>query len=381
MIAIFLPLAGISQWTEVQTNITTPIFDIHFFDENNGLACGFNSKIIATTDGGSNWSEVTNPASGKLNVMYFVSGDLGFAAGEYGEVLRTTNGGDTWTLINTTNFMEIRDISFVDENTGFVGGTGGNLYKTTDAGLTWNQLEYYVGPEIYFLHFFSASEGIISGISGEFLYTSDGGESYTTISNNGTSLAWKDIEFPESDNIGFALHGGSVFKTIDSGQTWAEIDVNGSPQWDAAFKNNNVGITVADDGVVNTTFDGTTFEYEFVPTTPDLRTAYILPSGKAFVAGLGGKMFTKILEEVSSVANLEARSFIVYPNPSEGDLFIEANQSIVGKELVIYNSFGQRVHSQTIQSTRINLAAHLSAGVYHVSLSGANQVPQRIVVR
>jgi len=177
--------------------------------------CGFNSKIIATTDGGSNWSEVTNPASGKLNVMYFVSGDLGFAAGEYGEVLRTTNGGDTWTLINTTNFMEIRDISFVDENTGFVGGTGGNLYKTTDAGLTWNQLEYYVGPEIYFLHFFSASEGIISGISGEFLYTSDGGESYTTISNNGTSLAWKDIEFPESDNIGFALHGGSVFKTID----------------------------------------------------------------------------------------------------------------------------------------------------------------------
>ncbi len=380
MMVILFPAAAYSQWTEVQTSITSTIFDIHFFDSNNGLACGFNSKIIATTDGGNNWTEVTNPATGKLNTMFFVNDNLGFAAGEYGEVLRTTDGGDTWTLVNTTNFMEIRDISFVDENTGYVGGTGGNLYKTTDGGLNWTQLEYYLESDVNFLHFFSATQGIIAGASGSFLSTTDGGVSYTTISNGGTDLAWKDLEFPESNSTAFALHIGSIFKTTDNGQTWTEIDVNGSPQWDAAFMNNSTGITVADDGVINTTTDGVTFDYEFLAAGTDLRTAYILPSGKAFVAGVGGKMYTKMIEEVSSVVKVETNSFMLYPNPSEGDIQIHSEQSIIGKELVVHNAMGQRVHNQIIQSSRIVLPENLTAGLYFVSLSGEEQMaPQPLI--
>ena len=100
----------VNPWKEVvdfqAISSTYSLLDIHFTDENNGWAVGFNytgsydALVLHTGDGGINWSEQTIPGSiNILNATYFADENTGWAAGvafsspDNGYIIKTTNGG------------------------------------------------------------------------------------------------------------------------------------------------------------------------------------------------------------------------------------------------------------------------------------------------
>ena len=107
--------------------------DVHFVDNNNGLAVGFAGGIAKTTDGGKTWSYGTylfpNTAGVRqkptINDVHFVTPQIAYAGGSGGMFAKSVDGGLTWTHVQTPFYAAAKDINaiwFTDANTGYIGG-------------------------------------------------------------------------------------------------------------------------------------------------------------------------------------------------------------------------------------------------------------------
>lgn len=135
---VFHHLAGRPFATSGQTSNA---YDIHFFDQNNGLICGSTGGILKTVDGGATWQEVTtNPALTTVTFyqFHFTSDLVGYVTGSSGNLMKTTDGGNTWTAIATGVTTTMNDVwASADGQTIMLATSSGNVRRTTDGGTTW----------------------------------------------------------------------------------------------------------------------------------------------------------------------------------------------------------------------------------------------------
>ncbi|MFM1773006.1 MAG: hypothetical protein RLZZ71_2148 [Bacteroidota bacterium] len=84
----------------------------------------------------------------------------------------------------------------------------------------------------------------------------------------------------------------------------------------------------------------------------------------------------QVLELPASVENLSsASSLSIYPNPASNQLNITVSESLLGENYSLYNSVGQLVLTNKIQSTQTTLdISNLAQGTYTVVLKGARKV-------
>jgi len=130
------------------------LIDVHFFDENNGLAVGgtgpFEARhavILSTNDGGGTWQtrySSNRPGAEWCWKIAFPTRLLGFVSIEREDGLApsyvafTTDGGLTWGEIQFVAGYDMQGIGFVSGLTGWVGGWTGNTYETLDGGASWH---------------------------------------------------------------------------------------------------------------------------------------------------------------------------------------------------------------------------------------------------
>ncbi|GAB4299453.1 MAG: hypothetical protein Kow0098_25980 [Ignavibacteriaceae bacterium] len=143
--SIFQPLFGHSTNNGLSWNWTAFYFnnnegrgyDIHFFDSNNGIACGSiwtgEGGIARTTNNGSSWTSTLYASA--LFGMDFPSSNIGFAVGLFGYILKTTDGGITWSVQTSPTPETLEDVDFVDNFVGYAVGTFGKIIKTEDGGV------------------------------------------------------------------------------------------------------------------------------------------------------------------------------------------------------------------------------------------------------
>ncbi|MBK6482817.1 MAG: T9SS type A sorting domain-containing protein [Chitinophagaceae bacterium] len=114
--------------------------------------------------------------------------------------------------------------------------------------------------DLHAVKFLSIDTGFIAGYA-TFLQTFDGGDTWLpnpTI--NPDSFAFYDIEFP-SKNVGYMVGGSTdgvtIFKTVDSGQSWSDISpVGTSVFYNASFLNRDTGFVSGLGSKIYKTFDG-----------------------------------------------------------------------------------------------------------------------------
>ena len=132
------------------------LIDIHFFDEQRGIAVGatpttINALVLGTEDGGATWTP--RHVSGDTNEwgwkIHFPTPDTGYVAIEHGrsgdpdgKVLLTVDGGQTWTDVIIPNGGRLQGVGFAQPGVGWTSGRG-VVSETRDAGQTWAP---YVGP-------------------------------------------------------------------------------------------------------------------------------------------------------------------------------------------------------------------------------------------
>ena len=69
----------------------------------------------------------------------------------------------------------------------------------------------------------------------------------------------------------------------------------------------------------------------------------------------------------------------VYPNPTSGYLNISVTEDLELKEVVVYNTLGQKV-SQTKGTAQINVS-HIPSGIYYLSISTDQRTVTKTMVR
>ncbi len=117
------------------------IFDIHFFNSNNGIVSK-GGLILKTNNGGHQWNIVYNNA-GFSKKMQFVSDNFGFISGgrtydgnSTGEIHKTIDGGNHWTQINIQT-SEITSMYFLDNQIGYISNYKHQISKTENGGEIW----------------------------------------------------------------------------------------------------------------------------------------------------------------------------------------------------------------------------------------------------
>ncbi|HPT02791.1 MAG TPA: YCF48-related protein [Bacteroidales bacterium] len=182
--AILNSIDGGNTWS---VSYSTPedfeIHDIAFTDSLHGHAVGslfspdWESKIIATSDGGQTWNEVHFERFSDLYSVCFTSIHNGWACGSRGHILHTTDEGETWETIRYSDtLVTLYSICFTDSLNGWIVGENsyskndaGLILRTIDGGVTWNEQPSGVGHALNAVTFNTPEFGYAVGFYGTIL--------------------------------------------------------------------------------------------------------------------------------------------------------------------------------------------------------------------
>lgn len=233
------------------------ILDIHFFDDDEGIAIGWSGVILRTLDGGLSW----NAERFGLQMIDFTwIGDEGWMTAE-DQVFHSTDRGADWEELPHP-LPAIEGIHFLDNQRGWIYGEG--IAYTTNGGQTWD-LATLPGPDfILGLDFAHPMIGFAGSGDGVMLKSTNGGATWTDVIVQGlndggkTEFDLAPVRWPQSpkgrtsvaekgpqplpqvgvvefidENTGwigtnqFIQPHTSLFKTVDGGQNWTRQQVRG----------------------------------------------------------------------------------------------------------------------------------------------------------
>lgn len=199
------------------TNIIYAVVDYGFFKSING---------------GSSWNRINNGLT-NFYAQFLVTDPQNSGtiyAGTGGGLFKSTNAGASWIVINsglTSLSVQALAIDPQNPNTIYVATECcGGVFKSTDGGGSWNQVNISLGTEyVVSLAIDPQNSGTVySGTSiGNMFKTTNGGLTWSSIYHDTTfwypSVGQIAID-PMNPNTVFAIIGGTLYKSIDGGQSW-----------------------------------------------------------------------------------------------------------------------------------------------------------------
>ena len=209
------------------------IWGSYFFDANTGIIVGgttaIGSLIMKTTDGGATWVSKTPNTTNILYDVEFYDANNGIACGAAGTIDKTTDGGETWTLSAAigNGTQSIYKVSIVSSTVVYVGTSysAAYLYKSTDFGATFtNVTPAQITSTVYGMYILDASNYWAATSSNGIVATTNGGTSWTQQQVSSNTLY--DIKFMNSTD-GFAVDAkGIVWATTNSGANWTSTQLS-----------------------------------------------------------------------------------------------------------------------------------------------------------
>ena len=139
------------------------VTDIHFFDENQGIAIGWSGVLLETKDGGRQW---TRRYFGTYMLDFTWLGNEGWMIADH--IYHSTDRGVNWNLLASRPIDWPMKILFRTPLKGWICGGDGIVY-TEDGGKTWNSATAPSGESYESIGFFTDLRGFAGGY-GQDLY-------------------------------------------------------------------------------------------------------------------------------------------------------------------------------------------------------------------
>ena len=280
-----------SNWKSVACPIAADLYGLVFLNEHDGFACGTNSGLIKTTDGGKSWKAI--PIKVSNNTFYdikFFNETTGIITGSNGTLLLTTDGGNFWNKVDTGVKETMFAIKILPNSTiGFLVGGNGTILKSTDSGYSWKRVLSPSRNLLYDIDFSNNTVGFAVGWNSELLKSTDQGISWVKMNQAGDSYL-RSICFADS-SLGIIVGGGGeILKTVDGGRKWNEIPSGTiSGLYSVSFLDSKNALILGSKGEILVTDDGgskwkSTSSGKFVALTR----LFVLPSKKIVVVGYNG---------------------------------------------------------------------------------------------
>ncbi len=280
-----------SSWKSIDCPVIADLNGVTFINDSIGFACGTNSAIIKTKDGGKSWNAVHyKDSSATYYDIKFFNSRIGIIVGEKGAILLSENGGANWFPVKSDVSESLFGIKLLpNSNIGFIVGGNGIILKTIDSGLNWKRVLSPSRNLLYSLDFISKTEGFAVGWNGELLKTMDQGDTWNKMDQLSYSY-FRDIRFANNDLGIIVGGGGEIFRTSNGGANWEKISSGTiSGLYSISFLDEKNGLVLGTKGGIYVTDDGgenwkSTSSGRFEALTQ----ASVLPSKKVVVVGYNG---------------------------------------------------------------------------------------------
>ena len=188
----------------------------------------------------SQWETVyfpsTSPKLPNLNSVDFLNSNNGMAAGFTIEncsiikpiIIRTFNSGTNWdTTYYSTDSIELKKITILDSLTVFAVGSSfpayekGVIVRTNNFGLTWDTIIF--PHRLNFIEFPSHNIGYAVGSNGAVYKTINCGNSWLELNIGNTEYLYNTRFI--NDSIGFILGDNKIYKTTNGGNNWTATNL------------------------------------------------------------------------------------------------------------------------------------------------------------
>ncbi|MFA6570556.1 MAG: YCF48-related protein [Bacteroidota bacterium] len=200
--------------------------------------------LLAVSSSFSQWKRVTNippPYDDNYYLEVFflpANPQYGWICGYNGRVIRTTDGGQTWagvTIPMGNSPGQLESVTFANESIGYVSGEG-RIFKTTDGGASFREVTDYRRVQYLWGNFFiTPLIGLVIGGGCDdyqnFFRTSDGGNTWELFRSNLPNSGLTDVVMLEAEGLGYATSSGRIWRTLDGGRTWQPFAVSGGDDW------------------------------------------------------------------------------------------------------------------------------------------------------
>ncbi len=351
---------------------TWTLWAVSAFDSNHVAACGINSIIVGTKDGGKTWTQLYNPnrPTYLMDILH-KSADEIWAVGEGGTVVHSTDGGISWSE-STLSAPWLSGIAFATENVGYIVSSSGILFRTSDAGKTWSVHTTFGTTPLERIIFSNPTLGWIVADNGAHR-TTDGGLTWQHVypqtgSPLDVSAIGNSVWFPRVNRV--------VFST-DAGSTWTTRTVFpvGNIIYDIrslTFADKNNGWAASNSGrIYRTTNGGDTWDMESDINQNGLFGVRFADMKRGWAVGGGGAIlhFNSLTTSISEpiIGQLPERIALLqnYPNPFNStttiQFFLPHSSSVT---LIVYDVLGQEIETL--------LAGELNAGEFFVQWNAQN---------
>ena len=344
---------GGDTWTQLSNTFFTVSRDFLVLDEDNLIVPYNSSGPQRSADGGETWEPLfpsdIQDSTFVFHVEQLPSGRLVLMGSVHGAY--SDDDGETWNVIYHGLSSFPRSMVFLDDQTGFVGSDGGRIFATTDGGESWTQVvdgDWSTQPMRNLIPIDDTT--LYTEVSGIRRCTSDGGATWSEEACNGFSSPGDLIVAPDgtyySGRFSFSsVNPTNIQRSVDQGQTWESI---------------------------------ATFCVASVPGA-------ITPNGRyLFLYGNAGLLARVDLNPVGTddIQPRDISAAKVYPNPTNGQLWVELPAETASAQLVLYNLQGQQVLRQMANSTQATMdVSTLPKGLYVLRVQGEDWLQSaRIVV-
>jgi len=393
---------------------------------------GFNSsnqilEYTRTTNGGTTWkadSIVNDSIKGfGMGNLFAISRDTAYATifgpKGGGHIIQTKDGGKTWQVQTSATFTAPDGfpnfVYFFDRNNGICGGDPNNgyfeIYTTQDGGNNWTRVPSNNIPVIKIGEagttdmYDAVGDTIWFGTSLGRVYRSiDKGYHWTVTATNMSGQT--DVKFRNS-TIGFAIKREDPYtikKTVNGGNSWSNytlpsnflqgdlayvpgsnatwINVSASAQSGSAYSiDDGVSFFPIDDGIQYTAVK---FYNKYIGWAGSFNTDSL--NGGIYKWDKRNAILTSIKQKHTSGSD-NLLIFSVYPNPTQGLLYISANHLAAEKlTITLMNFQGAEIlkksykNQNDVFSQNLDIS-QLAAGIYFLVIqTGANFETHKIVL-
>lgn len=312
-----------AQWFNLNSPTSAYLFSTYFTNHDTGYAVGgdINSSVfLKSVNGGVDWNIITNTQTKWLYDLVFLDDTTGLACGYDGAMYKTTNAGETWNAKPSQTTSWLYAIDKKPDGTIYATGQDGALIKSTNSGDNWNSVVSNTAQTMLDIQFYDNSYGAAVGYAGEMIYTTDGGNNWA-VKLMGTTGSITGVWMLSPDTIWTCGLTGKLYKTTDAGQNFS-FSSTGINDLNAIFFVDDLnGYLTGNQTNLQTTNGGVSWSSMNNPTSNSMKDIFVSSDNRVMYAvGANGAIIKNI--NTIGIENLQQTIVPIYPNPSDGIVYI-----------------------------------------------------------